>query len=77
MTHQSAVSTKALNAFLVSRHKSLSAVVSMVGGDQEAIAGDTVTDDLLGKVARFLNLSVADLTAKAAKFATPPPDVAA
>jgi hypothetical protein len=62
--------TKALNAYLATKHTSLSAAIAMVGLDQEAIIGATISDDIVGRIARLRGITPEQLKAFAAPFAT-------
>jgi hypothetical protein len=62
--------TKALAAYLKSCHTSLSAAIVMIGLDQECIAGPTISDDVVGRIARLRSTTPEALAAHAARFAT-------
>lgn len=70
MTEKRQISTKALSAYLRSRHTSLSAALTRTGQDQEAINGETVDDDVSGRIARFLGLTPEQLVEAAQPYAT-------
>jgi hypothetical protein len=69
MTQKRPVSTKALSAYLRSCHTSLSAAVAMVGLDQECIGGETISDDILGRIARFRGTTPEQLAELAERYA--------
>jgi len=69
MLEKRPTTTKALGAYLKSRHTSLSAAIAMIGMDQECIVGDTINDDIVGRIARLHGLTPEGLADAAAKFA--------
>jgi hypothetical protein len=62
--------TKALSAYLRTRHTSLSAAIAMIGLDQEQLTNETVSDDIVGRIARLYSLTPEGLAALAAPYAT-------
>jgi len=69
MPEKRPISTKALSAFLKSRHTSLSAAVARCGLEQECINGETVNDDIAGRIARLHGLTPEHLAELTAAFA--------
>lgn len=59
MTQQRPVSTKALNAFLVSRQMSLSIAYARIGilDHAELLKNETVSDDNVGRIARMMGMT--------------------
>lgn len=61
MTQTRPILTKALNAFLVSRGMTLTVALAQVGGDVALLSEDTLSDDVVGKIARRYGLSFEQL----------------
>jgi hypothetical protein len=59
-----------LSAYLRTRHTSLSAAIAMIGLDQKCLASETISDDIVGRIARLYSLTPEGLAALAAPFAT-------
>jgi IS4 transposase len=66
MTQTRSVTTKALSAYLKQRHLSFSAVIHMLGLNQKLLDEEAVSDDTLGRVARYLGMLPEQLTQAAA-----------
>jgi hypothetical protein len=69
MTTQRPTSTKALNAFLVARGLTLTVALSQVGGDVALLNEETISDDMIGKIARRYGLTFEQLRDGAAAHA--------
>lgn len=62
MTEKRLTSTKALSAYLKTRHHtSLSAAAARCGLDQSTISGETISDDIAGRIARLYGLAPENL----------------
>ncbi len=57
MTQKRPVTTKALSAYLKTRHSSLSAAIHMLGLNQKLLTSEDVDDDTLGRVARLYGMT--------------------
>lgn len=57
MSQERTVSTKALSAYLKSRHSSLSAAIHMLGLNQKLLTSENVDDETLGRVARLYGMT--------------------
>jgi hypothetical protein len=62
--------TKALAAYLTSKYTSLSAAIFQLGLNQKVLLDDTLSADVVGRVARLCGLTPEQLAALAAPFAT-------
>jgi hypothetical protein len=62
--------TKALNAYLATKHTSLSAAIAMIGFEQECIDGATISDDIVGRIARLRGVTPEQLATFAAPYMT-------
>lgn len=69
MTQERPISTKALSAYLRSRHTSLSAVLFKLGLNQKLLNQETIDADTLGRAARLLAFTPEQLTQLVAPFA--------
>jgi len=71
MTQKRPIQTKALSAYLTARHTSLSSALARIGQEQEIMNGETINDDITGRIARLLGLTPERLGELAAPYATP------
>jgi hypothetical protein len=69
MTQKRQTQTKALSAYLKARHTSLSSALARIGLDQAAMNGETIDDDITGRIARLLGLTPERLVELAAPYA--------
>jgi hypothetical protein len=58
MPEKRLMQTKALSAFLTSRHTPLVSTLTRIGLDGEAGKGETLSDDIVGRIARLLGFTV-------------------
>ena len=69
MSEKRPTTTKALSAYLRTRHTSLSAAIAMIGLDQKCLASETLSDDIVGRIARLYSLTPEGLASAVAPFA--------
>jgi hypothetical protein len=65
------MSTKALSAFLTARQTPLVATLARIGVDMKLAQAETISDDIVGRIARLFGFTPERLVELTAPYATP------